>query len=415
MSKEFERPALSDVMKVMKKSFGPAFDQRGIAEDCYEAIPTGHEDLDAVATNGARGIFLGGLIEVFGPEGGGKTSFAMRVVAQAQKVGLNCVWVDAEAGFSPDLAELNGVDLGKLIMPDLASIKRKEQNAAIPHAGEILDLVYQSIDTGAFGLVVLDSIAGLSPARVLSTDYDPNKRGMGEVPGMIGEQINKIHHACQNKKCSLIAINQLRMKIGDQWNPEDTPGGRAVKFFADQRIRIDRIGGEKGRVEAKMQDLVTGEEVTKIVGHYARVKIIKNKKAPPCDAVEIPIYYIKYDPDNAKRLFDIARSLQVITIRQGVYTWKHENDVILRENSEPEMLAAIRGANMEAQLAYCCLAAETDDKNLSKKDPTKVPPSLRELGETYKPATEEKTAKADATEGEKKRRGKKPPLAILED
>jgi recombination protein RecA len=408
MAKNSDRVALEDALKVMKKSFGPAFDERGVAEDCYEAIPTGYDDLDSVATNGARGIYLGGIVEVFGPEGGGKTSFAMKVVAAAQRQGLNCVWIDAEAGFSPDLAEINGVDLKRLIMPDLADIKRKEQSAAIPHAGEILDLIYQTISTGAFGVVVLDSIAGLSPQRVLAADYDPNKRGMGEVPGQIGEQINKIHHACHDNRCSLIAINQLRMKIGDQWNPEDTPGGRAVKFFADQRIRIDRIGGEKGRVEAKFQDEVTGDEVTKVVGHYARLKIIKNKKAPPCDAVEIPVYYCKYDPDNAKKLFDIARDLQVITIRQGVYTWRQDGAIILKENSEPEMLAAIRGAQMEPQLAAACVQAEQEDKNISKKEPVRVPLTLRELAETYKP-----DAKVETTP-DKKKKSKKASLDLEE-
>lgn len=377
------RTALEDALKVLKKSFGAPFDTRGIAEDCYEGIPTGYDDFDAIATNGAKGIYLGGIIECFGPEGGGKTSFAMKIVAAAQKHGIDCVWIDAEAGFSPDLAEINGIDLKKLIMPDLADIKRKNQESAIPHAGEILDICYKTISTGAFGLVVLDSIAGLSAPRVLDTAYDPNKRGMGEVPGLIGEQINKLHHACKHHRCSLFLINQLRVKIGDQWNPEDTPGGKAIKFFADQRIRIDRILGEKGRVEAKLQDAITGDEITKIVGHYARLKIIKNKKAPPSDAVEIPIYYTKYDPDNAKKAFDVARDLQIITIRNGTYTWKSKGEVVLKEESEPEMLAAIRGAKMESYLAACCVEAEKGEKNTSKSEPVKVPLSLRELASEY--------------------------------
>lgn len=383
MNKKFSRPACDDALRVLKKNFGAAFDSRGIADGSYEAIPTGYDELDAIATNGAKGIYLGGIVEFYGPESAGKTAVAMRVTAQAQKIGLHCVWIDAEAGFSPDLAEINGINLKELIMPDLADIKRTNKDSPVPHAGEILNIAYEAISTGAFGLVVIDSIAGLSAPRVLDSNYDPNSCGVGEVPRMIGEQINKIHHACKKNKCTLLLINQLRSKIGDKWNPEDTPGGKAIKFFADQRVRVDRIGGKDGHVLMTNQDPDSGEEVTKVVGHYARLKIIKNKKATPSDPIEVPIYYIKYEPDVAKKLFDLARSMQVISKRGTTYTWKDEDSLILREDSEPEMLAAIRGAKMEPQLAFACVAAEQDEKNKTKSEPVKTPASMKELAGTY--------------------------------
>lgn len=403
--REAMQMAYEDALKVLKKSFGSAFDTRGLATDCYDAIPTGYDDLDSIATNGAKGIYLGGIVELFGPEGSGKTSIAMRIVAEAQKSGLHCVWVDAEAGFSPDLAEINGINLNELIMPDLADIKRKDEKSAIPHAGEILNLVYETITTGAFGLVVLDSVAGLSPPRVLSSDYDPNKMGMGEIGRIFSEQLSKIHHVCASNRCTLVLINQLRMKPGDMWNPEDTPGGRAIKFFADQRIRVDRIGGEKGRVMMVEQDQGSGEEVEKMVGHYARLKLIKNKKSAPSEAVQVPIYYIRYNPDNAKKCFDLARSLQVITVRSGVYTWKEGNGIVAKQESEPEILEAIRVNKWEARLAFDCVAAEMDEKNKSKSEPVKVPSSIRELAGTYneeQPTSESLPSNEDDKKAKKK-------------
>lgn len=391
--KQTKKKALDDALKVLKQSFGAAYDTRAIPEDCYEAIPSGYDDLDAIATNGARGIYLGGLIEVYGPEGSGKTSFAMNVVAHAQKNDINCVWIDAEAGFSPDLAVINGIDLSSLVKPDLVDIKRKETKSPIPTAGEILNMVYDTVQTGAFGLIVIDSVAGMSSSRVLGSDYDPNKMGVAEVARAFSEQLGKLHHACANQNCSVLLINQIRMKPGDIWNPEDTPGGKAIKFFADQRYRVDRIGGAKGSVEVTQQD-DSGDEVTRVIGHYARLRIVKNKKAPPSrDPIEIPIYYEHYDPDDAKKTFDVARSLQIITVRSGIYTWKRSDGEVIKMESEPEMLDYLRTEKLEPMLAQECMVAESGEKNQSKKDPIKVPLGVKDLAATYTPETktDEKT------------------------
>ena len=376
MAKNIQDQFFQDALKTLEKSFGKAFNERGIAEGCYDAIPSGYDDLDDVATRGAKGVYRGGVIELFGPEAGGKTSIAMSISSQAQKMGLNVCWIDAESGFSPDLAEINGVDLSKLVLPDLAELKRKNSESPIPTAGEILDLIYKVVMSGGFGLVVLDSVAGLNPARVLDKDYDPNKMGMAEIARAMSEHLSKISPACAKQECTVIMVNQIRMKPGDMWNPEDTPGGRALKFFAHQRFRVDRVGGAKGDVIIREFSPVTGKEEERVIGHYARLRIPKNKRGAPFrDPIMVPIYYEFYDPDDAKKCFDCARKLQVITVRKGTYAWKDGDEVVSREEGEQEMLEYIRGGH-EPRLAACCVTAAEDEKNIKKTEPVKIPASV---------------------------------------
>ena len=123
-------------LKFLTKSFGAGYDTRGLADAEYKAIPTGYDDLDCLLTKGASGIYLGGIIEVMGSPGSGKTSLALRTVTQAQEQGIHCCWIDAEAGFSPDFATLNGVDLKKLVRPGLVTKGSTDDDVKLMNAVE---------------------------------------------------------------------------------------------------------------------------------------------------------------------------------------------------------------------------------------------------------------------------------------
>lgn len=401
--KKVSKAALDSALSTLEKSFGKNFAEKGLHESEYKAIPTGHDDLDRVLTRGQSGggLYLGGICELFGGEGSGKTSLAMRTVGLAQKSGLNCAWFDAEHSFSPDLAELNGVDCDKLVY--MGRTKGAGDKTELLNAGEVLHRIFQIIWSNAFSLVVLDSIAALMPERVADKDYDPAKKGMSELAREMSQILPKISSACAEKECTLICINQVRIQPGVIYgNPETTPGGRALKFFAVQRISVKKIGGKGALVTQTDED---GIEET--IGHYARVTVAKNKKNEPCyDPLEVPIYYREYFPDDAKRCYDLARKLQVIKTNRGILTWKDSfGGIVAQIEGESNMLQFIRGLNdnipKEAYLAQSCVDAGASEKNTKKKISIKIPSSIASLAvsvEVQKIITELKSKGANCPE-----------------
>lgn len=374
--------------------FGKGASTRGLAEVDLKAIPTGHDDLDELLTKGARGIYLGGIIEIFGNEGSGKTSLALRTVGNAQKMGYHCAWFDCESGFDEGIAKLNGVDPTQLILPELVETsaiqKKSEEGESISlfNAYEVLEMVYKFVVSDAFGLIVLDSVAGLMPERILSDSFDPNKSAApAEVARALSDMLRKIAPACKQTETSVIFINQKRDQPG-AWaqNPYHTPGGRALKFFSHQRINVEKKGGAAGQVWADIDG--KGE----LIGHYAKTKIVKNKKAPPVPPdveIEIPIYYRVYFPDLAQKCYKLARDLKVVKIHKGVLTWKENDDIILKETGESDFLSALREGKFEAQLAAACMAVDQSD---AKKD-IAIPTAIKELADSYKPDAPKKTKK----------------------
>ncbi len=370
-------------MKKLVGLFGEGFNCYGLADSNHKAIPTGHDDLDCMLTKGAHGIFLGGIIEISGAEGSGKTSIALRTIGRAQKMGYRCCWFDAEAAFTEDVAILNGCDPTKMVLPDLVNTKATDSKntskdtISIFNSAQILEMIYRSVVSGVFGLVVLDSVAGLVPARVLSENFDADSVGVAELARNMATLLPKIAQACKKTETSVIFINQLRDQVGAYFKDQfHTPGGKALKFFAHQRIGIRRRMGEQGRVVSE----IDGKD--ELIGHYARCIILKNRKAPPVPenvVIEIPIYYRHYDPDNAKKCYDLARKLQVITTRQGVLTWKFGETIMLQEEGEAAILDRIRKEKMEPQLAAAIVEAGGSDKNLNKKNPVQIPPSINVL------------------------------------
>ena len=400
--KDISAKKRDELLKSLVGHFGDGYASFGEAQSKPKAIPTGHDDLDSLLTKGSSGIYLGGIIEIMGSEGSGKTSLALRTVGYAQKEGYICAWIDAEAAFDENIAVLNGCDPTLLVKPELADTKAlRGDGLAFFNSAEILEMIYKSVCSKLFGLIVLDSVAGLIPDRVLDENFDPNKVGVAEVARNMSMMLPKIAHACKKTETSVIFINQLREKPGQYFTDRfHTPGGRALKFFSHQRISVEKKGGQDGKVYTEDED---GKK--ELIGHYARTTIVKNRKAPPVPegmALEIPIYYREYFPDDAKKCYDLARQLQVVTIRQGTLTWKDNDDIILRIDGESGMLAHIRNEAMEPQLAAACVTAESSEKNQSKKVPVRVSTSISELAATYKSGKKNDETKPKRS---KKRRG----------
>ncbi len=262
--KQLNEKELDEVLKQIEKTFGKGavmkLGERPNVE--VSVIPSGSLLLDEAL--GVGGYPKGRIIEIYGPESSGKTTLALHAIAECQKQGGRAAFIDAEHAIDPDYAKKLGVDIDELILSQ-------------PDSGEqALEIAEMLASSGAIDLLIVDSVAALVPQAELDGEMGDNSVGL--QARLMSKAMRKLAGVLNKNGCTIIFINQLREKVGVMYgNPETTSGGRALKFYASIRLDIRRTEAIK-----------TGSDVT---GNTCRIKVVKNKVAPPFKQCEIDIIY----------------------------------------------------------------------------------------------------------------------------
>src|SRR5215470_2480878 len=336
--------ALDAALGQIERAFGKGsimrLGQREKAVDA-EVVSTGSLGLDIAL--GIGGLPRGRIIEIYGPESSGKTTLALQVVAEAQKQGGACAFIDAEHALDPSYAQKLGVNIDDLLISQ-------------PDAGEqALEIADTLVRSGAIDVLVVDSVAALVPRAELEGEMGDSH--MGLQARLMSQALRKLTSSISRSQCLVVFINQIRMKIGVMFgNPETTTGGNALKFYASVRLDIRRIGAIKDRDE--------------VVGNQTRVKVVKNKLAPPFKMVEFDIMYGE-GVSKTGELIDLGVKAGVIEKSGSWFSYDSQRIGQGRENAKqflkenPDIANKIEAAVRQnaGLIAEAIMAGESENKD----------------------------------------------------
>lgn len=316
---EDRKKALDDALKKIEKSYGKGSIMRlGEKVDTQiSTIPSGSLALDVAL--GVGGYPRGRIVEVYGPESSGKTTVALHAIAEVQKTGGTAAFIDAENALDPQYAQHLGVDINQLLLSQ-------------PDTGEQgLEIADALVTSGAVDIIVIDSVAALVPRAEI--DGEMGDAHVGLQARLMSQALRKLSGTINKTKTIAIFINQIREKVGVMFgNPETTPGGRALKFYATVRLEVRRAEQIK--------------QGTDIVGNRTKIKVVKNKVAPPFKVAEVDIMYGQGISQSGE-LLDMAVEKDIIDKSGAWYSYKEERIGQGRENAKkylkehPETMAEI--------------------------------------------------------------------------
>jgi len=291
---ENKNKALNAALSQIEKQFGKNTVMRlgDNTVQAVEAVSTGSLTLDIAL--GIGGLPKGRIIEIYGPESSGKTTMTLQAIAECQKAGGTCAFIDAEHALDPQYARKLGVDIDNLLVsqPD--------------HGEQALEIADMLVRSGAIDLIVVDSVAALTPRAEIEGEMGDSH--MGLQARLMSQALRKITGNAKRSNCMVIFINQIRMKIGVMFgNPETTTGGNALKFYASVRLDIRRIGAIK--------------EGDNVVGSETRVKVVKNKIAAPFKQAEFQILYGK-GVNHLGELIDLAVQQEIVQKAGAWYSYQ---------------------------------------------------------------------------------------------